>query len=102
MKLLIVTCIEEDKEKAERLFKEAGVPVFSTVPVKGHQSGFTNYLPDNWFGNKEEETSAVMFFSFTDEEKATRMLKLVKLNNNQLRDNFLMHGFIMPVSQNEP
>lgn len=102
MKLLIVTCIEEDKEKAQSIFKEAGVPVFSTMPVTGHQSGFINYLPDSWFGSKEEEMRALMFFSFTDSVKAAKALQLIKLNNEQLRDNFLMHGFTMSVEENEP
>jgi hypothetical protein len=97
MKLLIVTSIREDLDNVNKIFEKAGISVFSVSETIGHKTVHPDYLPGNWFGSNGEGTDALFFFSFTDDDKATATLKLVKQHNIDNNTGFPVRAFITPV-----
>lgn len=99
MKLLIITAIQEDLQAISHILQEAKVPVFSVTETVGHKSEHHDYLPDNWFGKNEDGTDALVFFSFTEEAQALRVLELIKQKNASSQSGFPARAFMMPVEQ---
>lgn len=99
MKLLIITAIQEDLQSISNILQVAKVPVFSVTETIGHKTEHHDFLPDNWFGKNEDGTSALVFFSFTDEDKALRVLELIKQHNTTSQSGFPARAFMMPVEQ---
>lgn len=99
MKFLIITSIAEDLHAVSAIMEQAGIQVFSVSETVGHKTADHNYQPDNWFGRSEDGTNALVFFSFTDQEKAQSALQLVKELNAASKAAFPIRAFIMPVEQ---
>ena len=97
MKMFIVTSIKEDLQNVSQIFEEAQIPVFSVSDTIGHKSEHNNYLLNNWFARSDAATSALFFFSFTDDEKAANALELVKNHNTLKPNSFPIRAFIVPV-----
>lgn len=97
MKMFIVTSIKEDLQNVSQIFEEAQIPVFSVSDTIGHKSEHNNYLLNNWFARSDAATSALFFFSFTDDEKAAKALELVKNHNTLKPNSFPIRAFIVPV-----
>lgn len=97
MKMFIITSIREDMQAVTDIFEKATIPVFSVSDTIGHKADHTDYLLSNWFGTDKEETAALLFFSFTEDEKADQALKLVKAFNEQKQSLFPVRAFILPV-----
>jgi hypothetical protein len=99
MKLLVITSLKEYQNNAAQILDEADIAVFSvteTMGVKDHQD--PNLL-DNWFSTGDEQFDSVFLFSFTDLEKAERVLDLVKKYNTENETGFPMRAFIIPVDR---
>jgi hypothetical protein len=99
MKLLIVTSIKEDIQPVTRIFEDAQIPVFSVTETVGHKSEHNDYLLNNWFARSDAETNALLFFSFTDDTKASVGLELVRKYNLEHPGNFPIRAFIVPVEK---
>lgn len=97
MKMFIITSIKEDMQAVTDIFEKATIPVFSVSDTIGHKADHDGYLLSNWFGSNQEETAALLFFSFTEDEKADHALKLVKEYNEQKQSLFPVRAFIVPV-----
>jgi len=52
---------------------------------------------NNWFASGDAQTSALFFFSFTDDDKAQHALQEVKKFNNETPSAFPIRAFIVPV-----
>lgn len=99
MKLLIVTAIKEDLHNVSVIMQKAAVAVFSVSETVGHKTEHHDYMPDNWFGKNEDGTDALFLFSFTDDDKAVKVLELVKEHNKETKTSFPIRAFISPVEQ---
>lgn len=96
MKLLIITSIKEDIGNVSSIMEKAGVAVFSVSEIVGHKTEHHNYLPDNWFGKNGEGTDSLLFFSFTENEKAGDVLNLIR-KHNLTNPEFPVRAFVCPV-----
>lgn len=97
MKMFIITSIKEDMQAVTDIFEKATIPVFSVSDTIGHKAAHDNYLLSNWFGSNNGETAALLFFSFTEDDKAEQGLKLVQAFNEQKQSLFPVRAFILPV-----
>lgn len=97
MKMLVVTSIKEDMQSVTDLFEKSGISVFSVSDTIGHKAAHHDYLLTNWFGRNNEETDALFFFSFTDDEKASAFMNLAKEQNEVKQSLFPLRAFILPV-----
>jgi hypothetical protein len=97
MKLLVITSIKEDLKTVSLIMEKAGIPVFSVSEIIGHKTEHHDYLPDNWFGNNDEGTESLFFFSFTESEKAGKALQMIRGHNAANESGFPIRGFISPV-----
>lgn len=97
--MLVVTSIKEDLQTVTRIFEKALIPVFSVSDTIGHKAEHNNYLLNNWFARSEEQTSALLFFSFTDDDKAEKALEGIVQYNRETPSAFPVRGFIIPVEK---
>ena len=97
MKMLIITSIKEDMQAVTDILEKAEVPVFSVSETIGHKAAHHDYLLTNWFGKNNEQTDALFFFSFTDDEKAYAAMQLAMKYNEAKKGLFPIRAFIMPV-----
>lgn len=97
MKMLIITSIKEDMQSVTDIFEKAEIAVFSVSDTIGHKAAHHDYLLTNWFGRDDEATDALLFFSFTEEEKAYTGMNLVKQFNELKQTQFPVRAFILPV-----
>ena len=97
MKLLIVTCLTDYGDKVVEMLTQVGIQVFSkTETTDFNETQHTNLI-DNWYGGDNDNYNSIFFFSFTDQNKAERMLEAIHLRNNEKNKLFPIRGFIMPV-----
>ncbi|MDE3126025.1 MAG: hypothetical protein KGK14_10960 [Bacteroidota bacterium] len=97
MKMLVITSIKEDLLAVTHILEKAKVPVFSVTDTIGHKSEHNNYVLNNWFASGDAQTSALFFFSFTDDDKAAHAIEEVKKFNNETPSAFPIRAFIVPV-----
>lgn len=96
--MLVITSIKEDLQRVSKIFEMAKIPVFSVSDTIGHKSEHDDYLLNNWFfGGTSQSTEALFFFSFTDDEKASATLELVKEANIESGSKFPVRAFVVPV-----
>lgn len=99
MKLLIITSIKECQDKVAGIFKETGIEVFSVSEIAGFKEGFSVSLTRSWFGSGGDSYNSIMLFSFTQKEKAEKVLELIKEYNKTEEADFPIRGFILAVEQ---
>lgn len=99
MKLLFVTSIKEDQQVVGSIFAKAGIEVFSVTETKGIRNKQSFDLMDAWFSSGSETADALILFSFTDEQKATLAIELIKAHNILTQTSFPIRAFLMPVEQ---
>ncbi len=95
--MLVITSVKEDLQEVTDIFEKAEIPVFSVSNTIGHKAAHHDYLLTNWFGRDNDQTDALFFFSFTDDEKAYKTLDLIKIHNELEESLFPVRGFILPV-----
>jgi len=99
MKLLIVTCLKEYLADVSQIFKQANIDVFSTSDIIGHRDGTPQNILEDWFARGEEQVDSVMIFTFTSETHAERGMELIIDYNKNLKENFPVRAFILPVDK---
>lgn len=99
MKLFVVTSLKEYLGDISKIFNQANIHVFSTVDIVGHKQGKPANLLDNWFASGEEDFDSVMIFSFTSEAGADHGMKLIIDYNKNLKGNFPVRAFMLPVEK---
>lgn len=97
MKMLVVTSIKEDMQAVINILEKAMIPVFSVSETIGHKAAHHDYLLENWFGKNNEQTDALFYFSFIDDEKAYSAMQQVLQYNEGKKDLFPIRAFILPV-----
>ena len=97
MKLIVVTgAIHFDKD-IEKIFEAADIEVFSRSAISGHNKNEENDLSANWFAVSNEYQNSTILFSFTEKEKAERVLELVNRFNESIPSKSRVRAFIMSV-----
>lgn len=99
MKLFVVTFLKQYVGDISNIFKQANIHVFSTIDIVGHKQGTSSNLLDDWFASGEEEIDSMMIFSFTSEAGADHGMKLIIDYNKDLKDNFPVSAFVIPVEK---
>ena len=100
MKLLIATCLKEDQEKVAKIFEKAKIAVFSVSNTNGFKgNNYNNNLMDSWFAAGSNSFDSLFLFSFTVEANAVQALDLIKNYNNQIKSDFPIRAFIVPVEK---
>lgn len=99
MKLLVITSIKEDLNTVSLIMQKAGIAVFSVSEIIGHKTEQHDYLPDNWFGKTDEGTDSLFFFSFTESEKASNAMQMLRKHNEENDTGFPIRSFILPVEE---
>lgn len=99
MKLLIVTCLKEYLTDVARIFKQANIQVFSANEIAGHRNSAPLNLLEDWFATGGEEVDAMMIFTFTTAANAERGIALIKAYNENLKEDFPVRAFVMPVEK---
>lgn len=99
MKLLIITSIKECQNKVAEIFKETGIEVFSVSEIAGFKEGASESLIHSWFGSGGDSYNSVMLFSFTQKEKAEKVLEFIQEYNKTEEATFPIRGFILAVEQ---
>jgi len=99
MKLIVVTCLKEDQQKAGKLLLQAGVQVYSASPATGYKNEQETNLLNAWFSAGSEAYDSVFMYSFTTAESAQKALALVKAYNLENDTDFPLRAFILPVEQ---
>ena len=97
MKMLIITSIKEDMQQVSRIFEQAQIPVYSVSETIGQKPEHNAHLLNNWFARSDSSTSALFFFSFTDDDKAAGAMNLVMKQNETSSSKFPIRAFILPV-----
>ncbi|HTN09257.1 hypothetical protein [Agriterribacter sp.] len=99
MKLLIITSIKECQDKVADIFKKTGIAVFSVSEIAGFKEGASASLMHSWFGSGGDSYNSIMLFSFTQKEKAEKVLELIKEYNKTEKTDFPVRGFVLAVEQ---
>lgn len=99
MKLFIITCLKEYLADVSKILKQAHIEVFSTSDIIGHRDGQPLNLLDDWFASGEEQFDSLMIFTFTSEANADGGMDLIKVYNQNLRENFPIRAFIVPIDK---
>lgn len=95
--MLIVLGMREDEARIMEIFKEAGVMMYSRFDTTGSVSNDHVALSDEWFSATAGQANSVAYFSFADDQKASKALALVKEANDNSVTGSPIHGFIVPV-----
>lgn len=97
MKLLIVTSIQEYRQKVVDMLRKAEISVFSVSETTGFKNDDGETLMNEWFGSGEGSFESVFFFSFTTAAKATAAVNMTKQYNQQQAEFFPVRAFVLPV-----
>jgi len=76
MKLLIVTAIKVFEKEVKRMFKKAGINIFSFTDINGYRDLTEQAIESNWFGSEMNENESLMFYSFASQEKQIYYLNM--------------------------
>ena len=99
MKLLIVTSLKDYQKEAIKLFRKAGIKVFSVSKTMGFKEDDSVNLMDSWFSNEAEYFDSIVVFSFTTDEKSNHALELVNLHNTESQIEFPIRAFVMSIEK---
>ena len=99
MKLLIVTAVSEFQKELLKLFKKANIEAFSTSEIDGYKNKHSLLATQTWFPHEEGGNESIMFFSFTDEEKADNFFTHVKDFNSKMDTNNPVRAIVVPVEK---
>ena len=83
MKLIVVMSVEDVKDSILAILQKASVPVLSMVDTKGMKPAVSLAFAASWLGKEKQIYNSLLYFSFTDEEKANRVVSLIDEYNNQ-------------------
>lgn len=84
MKLLIITAVTAFGDDIKKILENAGIRNFSFREVTGYSDTSAQTYADNWFATEVNETESVLFYAFTDAEKADAALRLASEFNQKI------------------
>lgn len=99
LKLLMITAIREDEVLIKDAFKKAGIAVYSSVDIQGHQSKAEGNALTNWFAMPHPDMDALLYFAFVPEEGATAIINLLKDANAENHAAHPIRSFLMDATQ---
>lgn len=99
LKLLMITAIREDEALIKEAFKKAGIAVYSSVDIQGHQSKAEGNALTNWFAMPHPDMDALMYFAFIPSEDAMTVVNLLKEANAEDHAAHPIRSFIMDAIQ---
>jgi hypothetical protein len=97
MKLLVITAFEDYTKEIIQIFKQAQITVFSKSPMSGFKFTGQEDEGGNWFAATQHEYNSVMFFAFTEVEKASKAMELVQQSNDRNSSQSKIRAFLMAV-----
>ena len=100
MKLTVILSIKESHDRVAQLLDQAGVKRFSTVHITGYKNDSSSHF-QNWFGEKSDnaKTNSILFFCFTTEDVSTSILEQINQCDQDEKNSFPAHAFIIDVGQ---
>lgn len=97
MKLLMITSLKEYQQNVANIFRQSGIKVFSVTDTVGFKdNGFQNIM-EGWYAGGIGHYDSIFLFSFTENEKASHAMSLVKEFNTSQDGSFPIRAFIIPV-----
>jgi hypothetical protein len=99
MKLLIVTCLKEYQDDVSKIFKQAGIHVFSAMPIIGFRDNQNVDMMASWFAAGDEKMDSMMLFSFTGPENADAGMEMINNLNQSTGTKFPIRSFVVPVEK---
>jgi hypothetical protein len=99
MKFLVVTSLKEYRSDVFKIFKKAGITVYSTTEVTGIKEDQSPDLMEEWFAAGNENYDSVIIFSFTQAEKAKYATTLIENYNQEQNNGFPLRAFVIPVEE---
>lgn len=99
LKLLMITAIREDEGLIKEAFKKAGIAVYSSVDIQGHQSKAEGHALTNWFAMPHPDMDALLYFAFIPDAKANEIITLLKEANAEDHAAHPIRTFMMDAVQ---
>jgi hypothetical protein len=100
MKLIVISCLKEDKETAMHLMEKCGIAWIYFVDSSDYRAGQNLALMDGWFAIDKEYTDSVILFSLTDAAKASLVIDASDNLNTQRGDEcYLLKSFVVPLEK---
>jgi hypothetical protein len=99
MKLLIVTAIKVFEKEVKRMFKKAGINIFSFTDINGYRDLTEQAIESNWFGSEMNENESLMFYSFASQEKTDLLFKYANEFNETQKTLSKIHVVILNVEK---
>ena len=97
MKFLVVTNSIHFDNEVKKLLQKANVKVYSQMPINGHADVEQENLRDNWFAMSNQYDKSSVFFAFTEDEKAQKVIELTTEFNNATDSKSKIRAFVMLV-----
>lgn len=97
MKLIIVVGPNSFDGEIKNIFEESEIQIYSRSDITGHSNKGDYNLSENWFAISNGYQKSIVFFSFTEEEKAKKVLEAANLFNGTLKSKSQLRAFIMSV-----
>lgn len=95
----MITAVEEYRKTLIDLLKEAEVLVFSGMPIDGFKNAPVALGNSSWFPVERTGASSLLFFSFTETDKADRLFGLIEKLNEDLDTSNPIRVVQMPIER---
>lgn len=100
MKLIVISCLREDKEKAMQMMEKCGISWIYFVDSNDYMAGQKPALMDGWFAMDKEYIDSVILFSLTDESKANKVIEICdEFNANRGDECYPLKSFVVPLEK---
>ena len=100
MKLIIISCLREEKEKALQLMERNGLLWIYLIDSHDYMTGQKNDLVDAWFSSEKEFSESALLFSLTTEVNAERVIEAAEtFNRENAETNNPLNAFVVPVDR---
>lgn len=95
----MITAVGEYRKAVIRLLKEAKVSGFSGMPIDGFKNAPVALGNSSWFPVERAGASSLLFFSFTEADKADRLFELIEKLNGELEPSNPIRAVQMPIER---
>lgn len=100
MKIVVVSCLREDKTKALQLMENTGLSWIYFVDSIDYMTGQKNDMAEAWFSIEKEFSESVILFSIADEAKAADVIEAVEIHNKEnVSMYYPLKGFVVPLDK---
>lgn len=97
MKLIVVVGPSSFDKEIKSIFEKSEINKYSRTDISGHSENEESDISRNWFAISNEYQKSIIFFSFTKEDKAKKVLEASKSFNDSITSKSRIRAFIMPV-----